>query len=210
MSAATQSIPEASAPRWMSLTRWHAFAIHLVLSFLVFFSLVAVMYFYWFPGELFFLDGGWQGLKLVALVDLVLGPLLTLLLFVPTKPKVLMDMAFIAVFQIAALVYGAITTFDQRTIAMVYTDKMFASLSNAALEVADKALLEKEITPKDISKLNPGRPDLLYTRSPTQETYANYLEEMFNGYPEPHERSDKLQSIHAGREEMKKYAVTES
>ena len=57
-----------------SPTKGVAFAIHLTLSLLVFSLLVIIMLLCWLPGELFFLDGGWQGLKLVAMVDVVLGP----------------------------------------------------------------------------------------------------------------------------------------
>ena len=65
----------------MKINRYSASAIHLAISLLVFLSFIAVLYFLWIPGDLFFMDGGWQGVKLVAMVDLVLGPLLTLLLF---------------------------------------------------------------------------------------------------------------------------------
>ena len=71
--------------RWSALTTSQAFILHLVLSLLIFSSLIYVMALYWFPGELFFLDGGWQGLKLVAMVDLVLG-LSLIHISEPTRP----------------------------------------------------------------------------------------------------------------------------
>ena len=57
----------------MKINRFSASAIHLALSLLVFLSFIAVLYFWWFPGNLFFMDGGWEGVKLVAMVDVVLG-----------------------------------------------------------------------------------------------------------------------------------------
>jgi len=44
------------------LSKGAAFGIHLALSLLIFSSLIAMMLLFWFPGKLFFLDGGWEGL----------------------------------------------------------------------------------------------------------------------------------------------------
>ena len=114
----------------MVLNRYTAFSIHFALSLLVFLSLVAVMYFYWFPGDLFFMDGGWEGIKLVAMVDLVLGPFLTLLLFKRGKPSLVFDMSVIAGIQIAALAYGFYATYNQRIVAYVYADNQFNTLTS--------------------------------------------------------------------------------
>ena len=113
------------ARSWRDLSKRSAFLIHLALSLLVFLSLVAVMATLWFPGELFFFDGGWQGLKLVALVDIVLGPALTFLLWRPRKSDLSMDMSLVALIQVAALGYGFSTTYQQRTVAVVFAENKF-------------------------------------------------------------------------------------
>ena len=40
---------------------------------------------HWFPGYLFELENVWQGLRILVPVDAILGPLLTLIIFVPGK-----------------------------------------------------------------------------------------------------------------------------
>jgi len=102
--------------------RGTAFAIHLVLSLVVFSSLVLMMLVYWFPGDLFLMDGGWEGLKLVAMVDLVLGPALTLILFKPGKPGLKMDLSLIAGLQIAALAYGFYATYNPENFGQYVAD----------------------------------------------------------------------------------------
>jgi len=212
MSASSPALPAVPVARWKALTKWQAFTLHLVISLLVFATLVAAMWFFWFPGELFLLDGGWQGLKLVALVDLILGPLLTLVLYSPGKRGVMFDMCMIAAFQIGALVYGLYTTYDQRTVAVVFAEKSFTTVSNAAMNEANQTLIEKELQPRDIKSISRGRPTLLVSETPSPanaEEFSNYLEDLFNGYPEAHERSDKFQPIEMGYVHMRQHALSE-
>lgn len=175
---------------WASLSKGKAFSIHLILSILIFSTLVMVMMLWWFPGELFFLDGGWQGLKIIALIDLVLGPALTLLLYKPNKPSLLLDMSFVAVFQVAALAYGFYATHQQRTVAVVYADRTFTTLSADAAAVAKVELIEKDLQPQSISKLDHSKPAMMLKPDPKPSEFKQYMSELFGGYPEPHERLD--------------------
>lgn len=194
------AIPEGPSPGTPSrssifpLTKSQAFALHLVLSLVAFSMLVVTMLLWWFPGELFLLDGGWQGLRLVAMVDLVLGPALTLLLYKPGKPKLLLDMSLIGAIQIAALGYGFLATWQQRTVAVVHAEGAFTTLSAEAKAEADARLRELEIEPRAIDAIAGVDGDravpLLVTPPPTPEEFGQYLADLFNDYPEPHERND--------------------
>lgn len=194
--------------RWSALTKSQAFALHLTLSLLIFSSLIYVMALYWFPGELFFLDGGWQGLKLVAMVDLVLGPLLTLALYKPGKKGLAFDMSMIAAFQIAALAYGFYTTHHVRTVGIVYADGKFTTLSNKAKIEADEKLLLVEEQPQELPKVSMLNPPIVLSPSPAGG-FGKYLEELFNGYPELHERSDRFVSITENQDELREHAMSE-
>lgn len=101
-----------------------ASGIHLGLSLLIFFILLGISMVYWYPGNLFTADGGWQGLRIVVLVDVVLGPLLTFMVFNPTKKvkESVIDLSVIALIQLAALGYGVHTTYTQHPVAMVLLD----------------------------------------------------------------------------------------
>lgn len=184
-----------------------AFAIHLSLSLLVFSTLVAMMLLYWFPGELFFIDGGWQGLKLVAMVDLVLGPALTLILYKPGKPKLVMDMSVVAAVQIAALGYGFYTTYHQRTVAIVYAEKGFNTLSASDNRQADEQLLSLDLNPQPLPPTALLDVPLLLTPEPTPEEYGKYLENMLNGFPGPQERSDQYVPVASHHDSMAQDAL---
>jgi len=148
------------------------------------------MLMWWFPGELFFLDGGWQGLKIVALIDLVLGPILTLVLYKPGKSSLLFDMSCVAAFQIAALAYGFYATYHQRTVAVVFADRNFTTLSADAASVANTELIDLELTPQKIKDIDAAYPAMLLTPEPSPEKFGKYVSELLNGYPESHERLD--------------------
>ena len=105
-------------------TKLKATGIHLGLSSIVFVILAYLIVFDWYPGPYFAVDGGWQGIRLVAAVDLVLGPLITFLIFDLRKSRraIVFDLITIATIQVGALIYGIYTTYNQRPLAIVLMD----------------------------------------------------------------------------------------
>ena len=102
------------------MNRYQAFGIHFGISLLIFIGLVAMVLFVWYPGILKEVDESWQqALIMIAGVDLVLGPLLTLIVFNPAKKSLKMDLSVIAVAQIAALVAGTYTVHQARPVALI-------------------------------------------------------------------------------------------
>jgi hypothetical protein len=196
-----------AANNWRALSKRNAFLIHLALSLLVFMTLVAVMVTLWFPGELFFLDGGWQVLKLVALVDIVLGPALTLMLWRPRKPDLVLDMSLVAVIQVAALGYGFVTAYQQRTLALVFAENNFNTLSNAAYEVSNENLIERNLTPQSIKALDDRIPAILTLPKPPGGS-AKYMQDLLNGFPQQHERSDLFVPAAENYDTISDYVVT--
>ncbi len=86
-----------------AMSRWQAFGIHLVISTLLLLAMLAIILLLWYPGLLFSVDGGWMGLRIVIGVDLVLGPLLTLVVFKAGKPGLKFDLSCIAAFQLICM-----------------------------------------------------------------------------------------------------------
>ncbi|MFT5893169.1 MAG: hypothetical protein ACI8VW_000034 [bacterium] len=197
------SLPWSSWP----LSRSGAFTLHVAISLLVFSSLVAMMLLFWFPGELFFIDGGWQGLKLVAMVDLVLGPALTLLLYKPKKPKLMLDMSLIAGIQIAALAYGFYTTHQQRTLAVVFAERTFFTVSANDNLKANAQLRKLDIEPQPVPKALMLEVPLLLTPDPKTEEYGQFLVDIMNGYPGPHQRNDLYVLLENHTNTMTKHAL---
>ncbi|MGH8531066.1 MAG: hypothetical protein ACRETN_14680 [Nevskiales bacterium] len=112
-----------------------ATSVHLALSMVVFLVVLYLILFHWYPGPWFVLDGGWQGVRIMIFVDLVLGPTLTFLIFNPAKTRLALgiDFGFIGVVQLSALIWGIYAVHSQRPMAIVFADDRFHSVDIAAL-----------------------------------------------------------------------------
>jgi hypothetical protein len=111
------------------ITKLKATAVHLLMSVAVFIYLAYQIYYNWYPEPYFSVDGGWAGIRLVGAVDLVLGPLITFLIFDLGKSRraILFDLITIAVIQLSALSYGVYSTYTQRPVAIVVIDQFVYS-----------------------------------------------------------------------------------
>jgi len=112
------------------MTRWKASLIHLGLSAIIYVALLYLIVFLWYPQPYFAADGGWQGVRLITGVDLVLGPLLTLTVFKSGKPGLLRDLTLIGLLQTVALVWGTWLIYDQRIAMVTYADDAFYTLNS--------------------------------------------------------------------------------
>lgn len=95
---------------------------HLVVSAFVAALAAALVFGLWYPGPFKELAGGTGLFFLVISVDVVLGPLLTLVVFDRRKgwPHLRRDLFVIAVLQTAGLVYGLHTVYVVRPVASVF------------------------------------------------------------------------------------------
>ena len=59
-----------------AMSRFHAFAIHLMISCVVVLAFLTVMKQFWYPDFFFEASAGWGVLRILIMVDLVLGPLM--------------------------------------------------------------------------------------------------------------------------------------
>lgn len=154
-------------PLLISKTR--ALAIHLVLSALILIPFAILIAFYWFPAPLFFTDGGWQGLRIMLFVDMVIGPTLTFLVFNPSKSirELTLDFSVIAMVQSAALTYGYINVDSQRPLAVVFNEGAFVAVSKDRLAL-------QTVAPETWEALKPGPPYWVYVRKPS--SYKEQIE----------------------------------
>lgn len=107
------------------MTRWKASAFHFALSFAVLASIFAIVLLRWYPPALFGMAKAGPLLSVLAGVDLVLGPLLTLIVFRPGKKGLKFDLVFIAIVQVAALAFGLHTLWQSRPVYIVATTDRF-------------------------------------------------------------------------------------
>lgn len=111
------------------VNRLGAFAIHLAASLAIFAVLAALVVYVWYPEFFFTTDGGWQGIRIIILVDVVAGPLLTLVVYDRRKPELQRDLAIIVTFQALCLIGGTYVVYSERPLALVYVDGHFFSMS---------------------------------------------------------------------------------
>lgn len=105
--------------------KFKAFSIHLLLSAMVISLFLLVITQLWFPGALFKLENVWQGLEILIPVDATLGPLLTLVLFVPGKKGMKFDLWVIGILQVSALFYGGYMIHSQRPALIAFVVDRF-------------------------------------------------------------------------------------
>jgi hypothetical protein len=108
--------------------RYQAFAVHMVISLVIFFILLVCITQYWYPGILFDAGNGWKAIGIIIGIDLILGPLLTLIVFNHNKTSLKFDLWVIALVQTAALVYGTWTIHQTRPIALAFINSSFLTL----------------------------------------------------------------------------------
>lgn len=93
-----------------------AAAIHLTLCAIVAGVLLALFWFVWYPPPLFRAVGGQEIFLMLLGIDVVLGPLLTLVVFKTGKKTLKFDLTVIALVQVAALAYGVYTLLAARPV----------------------------------------------------------------------------------------------
>lgn len=103
---------------------------HLLASLAVISVFLLVVYFIWYPGPLSELHGVIDAIKVVIGVDIVLGPLITLIIFNTRKQRkeLVRDISVIVLVQISALAWGAYTTFMVRPVFVVFYYDAFHSV----------------------------------------------------------------------------------
>ena len=107
------------------MSRWKAAGIHFALCAFIATALVLVMYELWYPPPYFALMGGAGLVLLIVGCDVVLGPLITLIIFKSGKKGLTFDLSVIAFLQAVALSYGAYMMFVARPVFTVFAVDRF-------------------------------------------------------------------------------------
>lgn len=101
------------------MSRWNAAAIHLAISALIALGVLVAILGVWYPPPYFWVSRAETLVLLIIGVDLVLGPLLTLIVFDPRKRWLKFDLAVIALLQVGALAYGVHALYSSRPAFLV-------------------------------------------------------------------------------------------
>jgi hypothetical protein len=132
-----RALPSIPPPRLRD--RLRAAGIHLLLSAAVGAAVLAIVVFAWYPPPMHTLIGVGAILLIMLGVDVVIGPVFTLLVYDRRKRNLRWDLATIAALQLLALGYGVWTVHQGRPAFVVLVKDRFEVVSPAELRPADRA-----------------------------------------------------------------------
>lgn len=165
-------------------TRISATVLHFLASLSIFALLLGIALLFWYPAPYFSASGGWQGIRIVAAVDLVLGPLLTLVLYNPKKSRreLLGDIGVVVLIQVCALLWGIKAIYEQRPVAVVFLDTSFYTVPAIALQ-------SQGVDLKQLDAFGKQRPVLAFADRPDSgPELQQYLSLAEVGQIPPHEQ----------------------
>jgi hypothetical protein len=120
------------------MSRFRAAGIHLLICAGVALLLLALFWLVWYPPPLFQAVGGVEIFLMLLGIDVVLGPLLTLIVFKSGKKTLKFDLAVIGAVQVAALCYGVFTLLSGRPVYVAALGHRFDVIQ--ASEIEEKEL----------------------------------------------------------------------
>ncbi|MFL0810605.1 MAG: hypothetical protein K6L76_09340 [Agarilytica sp.] len=157
--------------------RYQAFTIHLAISLVIFLILLGLIVFSWYPG-VFINMGGVHGIKIVAGVDLVLGPLLTLIVFDQKKKSLVFDLAVIALIQVSALAAGTYFVHQERPVVQIVADDGLHILTISDFKLFDKPL-------KPLGDIDDSLPAKIYLNQPKTDAEIALTKSIAGFFGEP-------------------------
>lgn len=125
----------------LDISKKNAFLLHLSVSALVVGAICTIIFFFWYPAPYFDAKGAGGVLRVLIGVDLILGPTLTLILYKPRKPGLLLDLSIIAAIQLGALIYGTTVIFQERPYYAVFAVDRFEVI---AYRDADASMIKHD------------------------------------------------------------------
>ena len=153
------------------MSRWKAAGIHLSISVLIGLAVLALLFWVWYPAPYFQASGGQKLALTLVCVDLMIGPLLTLIVFKAGKKGLAFDLGTIAILQLGALLFGLSVITQARPVYLVGAVDRFTVVAANEIDPADLA----KGTKPEFSTLSWSGPRLVAARLPTDITLRNQL-----------------------------------
>ena len=157
-----------------------AAAKHLLISSGVALLAAALVFGLWYPYPYRSISGGRDLFTLLISIDLVIGPLLTLCVFSPRKPRAELwrDLGVIVILQIAALGYGLHSVHQARPVFLAFEGNRFRAVSAAELDPA-----QLHDAAEELRVLSHTGPRLIGVRlsKPSEVDYLNSVQQSVEG-----------------------------
>lgn len=153
-------------------TRVRAALMHLSASVLIAFAAAGLVFGLWYPQPFSELLGGRQLFLWLIFVDVVIGPLLTLVIFNVTKPRqeLIRDVGIIVFLQLSALFYGLYVAMQARPVWVACEGDRFR-----LVRMVDVNIEDIDDAPESLRSLSWTGPKLVAVRL-AQSTDSDYLQ----------------------------------
>ena len=153
----------SATPPFTRISALRASLRHLLLSVAVASLVVLLIFFVWYPSPFHAMLGGLGLLGLIVGVDVVCGPLLTLLLWNQRKTRLALavDCTLIACLQLGALAYGLYAVTEGRPVHVVFEVDRLRVVSAADIDTA-----ELSEAPENLRRLPWTGPTWISVRAP--------------------------------------------
>lgn len=116
------------------MDRGRAALTHLGISAIVVCIILAVVFLVWYPFPTFKIAGTMSPVAVLVGVDLIVGPLLTLIVYRAGKPGLKFDLAVIALIQVIALSYGTLTLWKSKPGYLLFVADRFQLVAEHHIE----------------------------------------------------------------------------
>ena len=118
------------------MSKKKAFLIHLAASLFVFSIILMLIIYLWYPTPYFDTDYRMKWISMIAFVDIVLGPGLTLFIYRADKPNIRFDMAVIVILQVSALSWGVWNAWSAHPLTNVFFDSQIYCLDRKEVDAS--------------------------------------------------------------------------
>ena len=128
--------------------RFKAFGFHILGSVSLFVLSLGVLYFGWYRWPGWYLAGAITIVMMMAGIDVVLGPLLTLIIANPNKPRreLARDISIIVAVQLIAAGYGVTTLWNGRPLYYTYSERFLEMVQASDLN-SEQVALGRQLNP---------------------------------------------------------------
>jgi len=156
------------------LDRVKAALIHLLISVFVFSIFLSLVFFIWYAYPFNITQGVAEIVYMMAGIDIVLGPLLTLIVFNTAKKSLKFDLSVIGFVQIAALIFGGYIIYSERPAWVAFAVDRFEVVGLFEID-------SSEIPDKSLKVGIFDRPKMVYIEPPTGELANKILFDSLSG-----------------------------
>lgn len=166
------------------MSRFRASFIHLCISAVLVAAVLFVVLTVWYPHPLLEVAGALPVVQLLVLVHLVIGPLLTMVVYVQDKAGLKFDLVVIGLLQIAALFYGSYRLYDEKPDYLVFAIDRVEFVSSKQID--ESAMQFDGADTEQFGNL----PQVIARPPVNPEERQRYLESLVSGQPDLERRTE--------------------